>query len=213
MVVNFNQDHYLKKCALCGACCSATQSGDVFLYPNDFFRLNIFLGYSENKFINRYLKIVEYEYHVRDNNLEPTGTTIFLPIFALQMTNQKGCPFYNPKIKLCEVYTARPAQCRFFPLIYCILEDHKQLNQMNSKCNVIHELLSDISKTSDISEKPSNILEISKEIVENLTLDERRMEYEFYKVTWSNLPSNWDSLSNNQQKRVLVQIYKIMKNF
>lgn len=207
MANGLDRDYFLSKCNRCGYCCSESQSGDVFLYPADFFRIREFLAILDLQFINRYLKMIEYEYHVRNSNLKTTGESIYLPIFAIKMKKKAGCPFYDPHLKSCRIYPARPDQCRFFPLIYCILEDSEQLEDMRKNCLVIQEILKHYS-----NERLENfqIPEYPREII---TKEERTIEYQYYIFIMERLPPNWDDLSEKAQKKALLKLYQEFTQF
>lgn len=105
----------MKKCNNCGKCCTASQEGDVLIFPHDFHRLLNYLQIKPKLLISKYLKIIEYEYHIRDENFQLTGISKFIPVFSIRM-QKHGCPFYNSQTRNCDIYPARSDQCRFFPL-------------------------------------------------------------------------------------------------
>lgn len=92
------------KCKDCGICCKQTEmilsETDITLILNDA-SLNL----------------------KREDFIEINNDGFF------QLKNVKGfCVFFEPSIKLCEIYKLRPQGCKFYPLIYdfsinkCVLD-------------------------------------------------------------------------------------------
>ncbi|WP_457559009.1 YkgJ family cysteine cluster protein [Candidatus Harpocratesius sp.] len=200
----------MEKCNNCGNCCTASQEGDVLIFPLDFHRLLKNFQINPKLLISRYLKIIEYEYFIRDENFLLTEISKFVPVFSIRMQKKKGCPFYNSKSKKCNVYSARPDQCRFFPFIYCILEDSVQLHNMYDSCRIINSLFQALPQ----KKKENNELFLPIEFINKIVEKERKIEHEYYTLlkkqlfTHFNLVlDDWDNLSTKKQIKILLKIY------
>ncbi len=82
------------KCTGCGKCC--TKKGYVWLEEEDIKALSKHFNLSENAFIKKYTRNCGFDLALLDN------------------PGSDDCIFLKDK-KLCEVYDARPKQCRTFP--------------------------------------------------------------------------------------------------
>lgn len=81
-------------------CCGKTT---IILTPYDILRLKNRLGISAGEFLNKYTRM---EYHDKSG----------LPLVIMDMPRFEGkCPFVKP-VSGCEVYTDRPATCRYYPI-------------------------------------------------------------------------------------------------
>ncbi len=83
-------------CKGCGACCR--WSGYVHLSDKDIKRVSSFLGMSDRDFVDEYTQVT-------DNR---QGLSII-------EKEDGNCIFYNESKKNCDIYGARPKQCRDFP--------------------------------------------------------------------------------------------------
>lgn len=194
------------QCNQCGNCCSATQEGDIFLYPRDAQRLSHFFNQDLRIFLSQYTKIVEYE--IESTNKEPNQENYkeYIPIFALTVNQKTGCVFFDAAEKKCAVYSVRPDQCRFFPFIYCVLEDISQWKPMIETCQVIKHFNSYFQKSTN-----EDIHTFSK----NITVQERKIEQEYYNfLKRQNMHNDeqskkkkWNLLEYSQQREILANLY------
>ncbi|MHA1610785.1 MAG: YkgJ family cysteine cluster protein [Promethearchaeota archaeon] len=208
---------FMEKCNNCGYCCSLDQQGDVLLFPLDLQRIADFFKITTSQLANRYCKVVEYEISVKDVNFEPTSKKSFIPVFALRMVVNHGCPFYDKSRKNCKIYSARPDQCRFFPFIYCILEDSQQIYGMKGNCTVIQAFLSPLQTADPLT--PTPIIPINP--IETMTEKEKMMEFAYYRALTDpdgilvnkKSQEKWDILSEEDQRAQLLQFYSaFLKN-
>lgn len=81
------------KCTGCGKCCTG-EAGFVFLSPEDIERLSAHLQITTKEFVQKYTRIVNAQIALLDSK---NAECIFL------------------KENRCNVYEARPVQCRTFP--------------------------------------------------------------------------------------------------
>ena len=81
-------------------CCGKTT---IILTPYDILRLKNRLGISSGEFLKKYTRM---EFHDKSG----------LPLVIMDMPRFAGkCPFVKP-VSGCEVYTDRPATCRYYPI-------------------------------------------------------------------------------------------------
>ncbi|MFZ5453821.1 MAG: YkgJ family cysteine cluster protein [Thermodesulfobacteriota bacterium] len=81
-------------------CCGKTT---IILTPYDILRLKNRLRISSREFLNKYTRM---EFHDKSG----------LPLVIMDMPRYGGrCPFVKP-VSGCEVYTDRPATCRYYPI-------------------------------------------------------------------------------------------------
>lgn len=82
------------KCTGCGQCCTG-QPGYVWISPEEIDTMSTHLGISKEKFIQTYTRSIFGRVSLREDRV--TFDCIFL------------------KEKQCQIYKARPTQCRTFP--------------------------------------------------------------------------------------------------
>ncbi len=201
----------MEKCNNCGFCCGHDQQGDVFLYPLDLHRIANFLEISASQMVKKYCKMVEYEIIMRERNFHPTDRKQYIPVFALRMMKNHGCPYYDRAKKNCKIYLARPEQCRFFPFIYCILEDPMQIRGMTDSCTVIQTFL----RSLQVEDPSTQTLKIPLDLIERMTEKEKRAEFAYYStlmgpngiIADQKAQKKWDSLSEAAQSTQLLQFY------
>ncbi|TFH26105.1 MAG: YkgJ family cysteine cluster protein [Promethearchaeota archaeon] len=201
----------MEKCNNCGFCCSYDQQGDVFLYPLDLLRIADFLHITNAQMVKQYCKVVEYEIILREHNFQHTCRKIFIPVFALRMIKNLGCPFYDNVRKDCTIYSARPEQCRYFPFIACILEDTPQIVELTGNCTVIQAFLSSFQNVDPSTTTPI----MPFEVIETMTEKEKKAEFAYYLaltgpngfITDQKAQKKWDALSEAAQSTQLFQFY------
>lgn len=99
-------------CRKCGSCCRSTaeEKRIVIVYPRDVKQLAEYFQISERDFAEKYC---------RKDTIPCSGYSI--PAYILKNTDQK-CEFLSSE-NLCEIYSARPVQCRLAPYDYFAYED------------------------------------------------------------------------------------------
>ncbi len=107
------------KCTGCGKCC--TGNGYVWLEEEDIKNLSTHFNLSEEPFLKKYTRQVGFDIAILDD------------------PNSDDCIFLKNK-KLCEVYMARPKQCRTFPWWPQNLESPSEWEGVKKGCEGIdHE--------------------------------------------------------------------------
>ncbi|MGE0199238.1 MAG: metallophosphoesterase [Simkaniaceae bacterium] len=107
------------KCTGCGKCC--TGPGFVWLEEEDVKNLSHHLNLSEEAFFKKYTRQLGFDYSLKE---DPQTT---------------DCIFLKDK-KFCEVYAARPKQCRTFPWWPDSIKTPAHWNETKSRCEGIdHE--------------------------------------------------------------------------
>ena len=104
------------ECKQCSKCCRL-DPGFVFLSYNDLDRLKNYFNISEDKFIEKYCRIVDMGEHKRLSLVEKTNC---------------DCIFWSNG--RCEIYDARPLQCRSYPFWKPFLTDIKSWNTEADSC-------------------------------------------------------------------------------
>ncbi|MCK5673810.1 MAG: YkgJ family cysteine cluster protein [Spirochaetales bacterium] len=105
------------ECTQCSKCCRF-DPGYVFLSYNDLNRLISFFNYSETEFIEKYCRKVS----MGDSNR-----------LSLIEKSNYDCIFW--KNGGCEIYEARPLQCRSYPFWKPFLEDKKSWDAESLSCS------------------------------------------------------------------------------
>lgn len=100
------------KCTGCGTCCRWT--GSVLLTHRDIADMAVWLGLSEQQFIDR---------HTR---LAPSRIQL-----ALNDQSDGSCSFLEGN--RCRIYEARPEQCRSFPFAWSVPEGCPELDKLLAK--------------------------------------------------------------------------------
>ena len=104
------------ECKQCSNCCRL-DPGFVFLSYNDLDRLITYFNISEDEFIEKYCRIVDMGEHKRLSLIEKTNY---------------DCIFWSNGG--CEIYNARPLQCRSYPFWKPFLKDKKSWNAEAESC-------------------------------------------------------------------------------
>jgi len=105
------------ECTQCSKCCRL-DPGYVFLSYNDLDRLLNFFSISKDKFIKKYCRTVDMGEHKRLSLIEKTNY---------------DCIFWSNGG--CEIYNARPLQCRSYPFWKPFLTDRKSWNAEAESCS------------------------------------------------------------------------------
>lgn len=105
------------ECTQCSGCCRL-DPGFVFLSYNDLDRLKNYFNISEDKFIEKYCRIVDMGENKRLSLVEKPNY---------------DCIFWSNGI--CEIYDARPLQCRSYPFWKPFLTDRKSWNAEAESCS------------------------------------------------------------------------------
>jgi Fe-S-cluster containining protein len=83
------------QCTACGDCCTGAP-GYVWVNSDEIERLAIEVGISVDEFVDTYTRKIGIRYSLKEF---PNGS----------------CVFFDEKKRTCEVYAARPRQCRTWP--------------------------------------------------------------------------------------------------
>ena len=86
-------------CATCGGRCCTGESGNIFVKREEIVAIAETLGMEVDAFMERYLEKRGYKYSIKER--------------IVGMSHD--CIFYNRESNGCEIYMARPLQCRTFP--------------------------------------------------------------------------------------------------
>lgn len=106
------------KCTGCGKCCTGAP-GFVFLTEEDITNLTQCLGITREEFVKRYTKSFNGRLSLRDD------------------TPNYSCIFLKDK-KYCQVYQARPIQCRTYPYWLMNLSSQEQWEEEAERCEGIN---------------------------------------------------------------------------
>ena len=104
------------ECTQCSKCCRH-EPGYVFLSYNDLDRLLDFFSISKDIFVEKYCRIVDMGGHKRLSLIEKTNY---------------DCIFWSNGV--CEIYNARPLQCRSYPFWKPFLADRESWNAEAESC-------------------------------------------------------------------------------
>ena len=104
------------ECKRCSKCCRF-DPGYVFLSYNDLDKLLKYFNLSENKFSEKYCRIVDMGGHKR---------------LSLSEKENYDCIFWSNGG--CEIYEARPLQCRSYPFWKPLLSDRKSWDDEAVTC-------------------------------------------------------------------------------
>ena len=91
----FNAD----ACATCGGRCCTGESGNIFVKADEIRAIAKSLDMEVEAFIAKYLEKRGYKYSIKERIVGVSH----------------DCIFYNREIGGCDIYMARPLQCRTFP--------------------------------------------------------------------------------------------------
>lgn len=92
---SFNPD----ACRLCGGKCCIGESGYIWVKQDEIERIYKFLKIPKDVFMKLYLDKINYKFSLRE----------------IKYKDGYACVFFDTKKKQCEIYEARPNQCRTFP--------------------------------------------------------------------------------------------------
>lgn len=116
--MSFYKDGIRFKCKQCGNCCNI--EGYVFIFREDLNRILEKTEFTKEELQLRYLSTVE-------------GYTV------LRDSGERSCIFWDPVIKGCKIYEARPTQCRTFPFWKTLLYNEKKWKEGTKDCHGIGE--------------------------------------------------------------------------
>ncbi|MBN2156110.1 MAG: YkgJ family cysteine cluster protein [Candidatus Lokiarchaeota archaeon] len=123
-------------CQKCGRCCQGYGEGFVFLYDKELLKIAKRLKISVQECVTKYVDVINTEYKIRNRKLQPTKKKIFLKSLVLKQDSKDGsCIFLNPKTHLCQIYGARPFQCRSWPMWHPLMTDKTELREAQEKCS------------------------------------------------------------------------------
>ncbi len=86
-------------CATCEGRCCTGESGYIYVTKVEIFAIAEVLQMDVNEFALKYLFKKGYKYSIRENNVG----------------DSYECVFYDKKTNGCQIYNARPNQCKTFP--------------------------------------------------------------------------------------------------
>ena len=104
------------ECQRCSACCRH-EPGYVFLSRNDLDKMSVELNLSEKLFLEKYCRTIDLGGIKRISLIEKAN-------FDCIFWSENGC----------EVYKARPVQCRTYPFWITYLEDEESWNDLAADC-------------------------------------------------------------------------------
>lgn len=120
------------KCTGCGKCCSGAP-GFVFLTDQDIDTILDELKISKETFIKKYTKSFGSRLSLRDD------------------TPNYGCIFLKEG-KYCQIYKARPLQCRTYPFWLMNIHSEKQWMEESSRCEGINHKEAELFTKEKIEE-------------------------------------------------------------
>ncbi len=91
----FNTD----ACATCEGRCCTGESGYIFVTKAEIFKIAELLGMDVNEFGVKYLFKKGYKYSLKERKVD----------------DSYECVFYDKEKNGCQIYEARPSQCKTFP--------------------------------------------------------------------------------------------------
>ena len=159
------------KCTACGKCCTGEQEGYIFVYESDIRKMSEALNLTLNAFAKKYLKIIDYNFDIWDHHLEKKKSDKIMPTLVLDFGHNQDCVFLkkeNGKY-LCEIYPARPLQCKLFPFWSWNMVTEEGYFQTREDCDGF-----DCENIPENSYPPEKIIEMIKQ--------ERKLEYDYYKI-------------------------------
>lgn len=91
-------------CSTCGGKCCAGERGYIFCSIDELLQISSLLKLPFNEFTQKYVKKVGYRFSlIEKERIDSQGNTDY------------ACVFLNAQSNQCEIYEARPKQCRSFP--------------------------------------------------------------------------------------------------
>ncbi|TXT59089.1 MAG: hypothetical protein BAJALOKI1v1_1480006 [Promethearchaeota archaeon] len=107
-------------CLQCGECCRGLNNGEVYLYREDIERLVEHLNsngqqYTLTSFSRKYVKVVRSSFYW-ENSKNGGGKNYSFKALGIKFIGEdESCPFLVNNC-ICSVHTARPYQCRAYPI-------------------------------------------------------------------------------------------------
>lgn len=163
------------QCKRCGKCCSSSTEGYVYIFPPDIPNILKFLKLDLEKLAEKYLRIVNYTFHIWNANLEDTGRRVMLPTLVLNSENTADCLFLGIKdgIKSCTIYEYRPFQCRAYPCWSMVLASNAEnLEEHQGECPGF--------TIDDKLKEPISIQKISRDEILSWIKKERQIERDYF---------------------------------
>ena len=111
--MSFYKDGIKFECKQCGNCCNI--SGYVFVFREDLNRILELTDYTMEELQQTYLSTVD-------------GYTVF------RDKGDQACIFWDPAIKGCKIYEARPTQCRTYPFWKTLLYRKNKWEKEKESC-------------------------------------------------------------------------------
>ena len=86
-------------CETCQGRCCTGESGYIYVTKDEIVRIAELLELEVNEFVQKYLFKKEYKYSIKE----------------IKFNDSYECVFYNRESNGCNIYDARPLQCKTFP--------------------------------------------------------------------------------------------------
>jgi Fe-S-cluster containining protein len=102
------------KCFECGGRCCTGESGNIWINKEEMADLASLLDIDVEELKKIYLKKIKYKYSIKE-----------------YMTKEFGyvCAFFDTQKKMCQIYEARPKQCRTFPFWDSFINNIEEVKQ------------------------------------------------------------------------------------
>lgn len=102
-------------CRECGGKCCTGMSGNIWVTAQEIAAIADLLGTNQLVIIQEYLNQIGNRWSIRERHID----------------DQFACIFFDSQGKQCQIYQARPAQCRMFPF-WNYFQDH--LEELLDEC-------------------------------------------------------------------------------
>jgi len=102
------------KCFECGGRCCTGASGNIWINKEEMLNLAKFLNIDIEELKNIYLKKIVYKYSIKEYRTKDFGYV---------------CAFFDTTKKMCQIYEARPKQCRTFPFWDSFKQNIKEVKE------------------------------------------------------------------------------------
>ena len=135
------------QCTACGKCCTGS-SGHVYLSGADMERLASFFQLTIGKFARKYTRLIKGRRALIDKS------------------GSHDCVFLSNRT--CEVYEARPTQCRTYPWWISIINDRQSWEEAGEICEGINHPGAPIFSSADILEQYQMDLDNESNLERNL---------------------------------------------
>ena len=98
------------------------------------------LGITIEEFAEKYIDIIDYDFNLWEEDLEQSTGVHKLKTLVLRGNQKENCTFLFEEKgkKLCQIYRARPFQCRGFPFWSMIMTQEKVFNENVDFCAGFH---------------------------------------------------------------------------